>query len=637
MLPDDFDWEVYISINDDVKQCFPTEELATNHYLSDGIKQNRIYKTNNVPDDFNWESYLILNPDVFNHYKDKLGAIQHFELFGYNEGRQRTLLDSDIPEDFCWMIYLYYNPELKQVITSEIEAKSHYITEGKEANLKYIYLDSEVPEDFDWVCYTEINTDLKQSFNSKLLAQFHYIITGKNEQRIYKFNHTPDDFDIKSYLELNPSIHEKYKINEYTVKIHYDVIGHPQKLPYKLNTTNIPVDFDCEKYIELNPDLQQTCSSDILCKQHYINYGIYQNRNFKENNNDRNNSFNSYPFLFHKYLLNITQEKKTIDYDIIFETKFVTPSTIVAHLHCYNINKFREFFTDEYIVPISEYCSHIIITYSIGNNIVDLPKKNVTCIKTDNRGMDIGGKYICIDFLKTRKYKYDSILFLHSKTDNYMRRLYWDPLVKNIRKITRYVIKNKEFGIFVPPLIYMGDYATIVYKDNFVNPDNVISKWNFGNSLYMNDIDRYFNYDPANFLFPEGNCFVATREIAENLYGNTNLYNLLNDNLTMDAAWVKSLYGSRGFHIGNNIQEIYDFFKKEGNNTNVFSNNIAWGAGHKGHADNMYEHSYERIVFKVVQHVGLKIKIMSLNTDTNYIKQLEDINDKINNIIKPIE
>ena len=43
MLPDDFDWEVYISINDDVKQCFPTEELATNHYLSDGIKQNRIY------------------------------------------------------------------------------------------------------------------------------------------------------------------------------------------------------------------------------------------------------------------------------------------------------------------------------------------------------------------------------------------------------------------------------------------------------------------------------------------------------------------------------------------------------------------------------------------------------------------
>ena len=74
MLPDDFNWETYISINEDVKLCFPTEELATKHYLTDGIKQKRMYKMNNVPEDFDWESYLILNPDVYNHVKKELAA-----------------------------------------------------------------------------------------------------------------------------------------------------------------------------------------------------------------------------------------------------------------------------------------------------------------------------------------------------------------------------------------------------------------------------------------------------------------------------------------------------------------------------------------------------------------------------------
>ena len=56
----------------------------------------------------------------------------------------------------------------------------------------------------------------------------------------------------------------------------------------------------------------------------------------------------------------------------IFKSEWNYPSTIVAHLHCYNINKFKDFYTEEYMNPISEFCSNIIITYSIGNNIVDV-------------------------------------------------------------------------------------------------------------------------------------------------------------------------------------------------------------------------------------------------------------------------
>ena len=89
-----------------------------------------------------------------------------------------------------------------------------------------------------------------------------------------------------------------------------------------------------------------------------------------------------------------------------------------------------------------------------------------------NIGMDIGGKYVCSYFLKQNKVSYDYILFLHSKTDNALRKLYWEPLILNLKEIYADIKKNK-IGIFVPPLIYMGDYANIIYKDHFIEPQNI--------------------------------------------------------------------------------------------------------------------------------------------------------------------
>jgi hypothetical protein len=214
-----------------------------------------------------------------------------------------------------------------------------------------------------------------------------------------------------------------------------------------------------------------------------------------------------------------------------------------------------------------------------------------------------------------------------------MRKLYWDPLMNNLEKIHKSIRKDKTIGIYVPPLIYMGDYATIIYKDHFVNPANVTCKWNFGNSLYMNDIDKYFHYDSKNYIFPEGNCFVCNSQIANALYGNKILYNLLNNKTTLDITWIKSLYGNRGFDTGNTIQEIYSFFRNYNHQPKLYPNNIAWGAGHDGHADNMYEHSFERIVFKVVQQLQFKIKIMPFQNDTAYITKLQQYNDTVNTLL----
>ena len=70
-LPDDFDWKIYILLNEDIKNFNETQ--AKNHYITFGFYENRKYKNNiifeintknkdlkieneykNLPGDFDW-------------------------------------------------------------------------------------------------------------------------------------------------------------------------------------------------------------------------------------------------------------------------------------------------------------------------------------------------------------------------------------------------------------------------------------------------------------------------------------------------------------------------------------------------------------------------------------------------------
>jgi len=260
---------------------------------------------------------------------------------------------------------------------------------------------------------------------------------------------------------------------------------------------------------------------------------------------------------------------------------------------------------------------------------------NMAFIRTSNVGMDIGGKFVCMNYLQKHKVDYKHILFLHSKQDDAMRKSYWEPLLLNMAQIMRSIQNDEHIGIFVPPLIFMGDYANIIYKDHFIDPNNVTCKWNMGNGFYMNDLDGHCGFQSKNFLFPEGNCFISNKAIADMLYGDASKYNLLNTNVSFDAVWVKSFYGGRMLKdVGQNIREIFRFFRSHRSRERIYPNNLAWGAGHKGHADNMYEHSYERIVFKVVQKLGYTVKIMPWLKTSDYLATLERYNQMVNQLLE---
>ena len=100
---------------------------------------------------------------------------------------------------------------------------------------------------------------------------------------------------------------------------------------------------------------------------------------------------------------------------------------LVGHLHCYNIDQFEPFY-QSYMEEILNYCKLVVVTYSVGNPGKIIVRDNMVIIQCQNIGMDIGGKYVCSYFLKQNKVSYDYILFLHSKTDNALRKLYWNLL-----------------------------------------------------------------------------------------------------------------------------------------------------------------------------------------------------------------
>jgi hypothetical protein len=100
VLPEDFNWKVYVKINKDV---INNKNEAINHYLKHGINENRIYKidSNLLPTDFSWRDYLELNPDLI-ELSSKIEAQHHYLKNGIKENRsykKTDLFDDSISEN----------------------------------------------------------------------------------------------------------------------------------------------------------------------------------------------------------------------------------------------------------------------------------------------------------------------------------------------------------------------------------------------------------------------------------------------------------------------------------------------------------------------------------------------------------
>jgi hypothetical protein len=61
-------------------------QSCVQHYLQHGIKENRIYKFDNLPNDFNYINYIKINHDLIGY--SQLQATSHYLQHGIKEKRK---------------------------------------------------------------------------------------------------------------------------------------------------------------------------------------------------------------------------------------------------------------------------------------------------------------------------------------------------------------------------------------------------------------------------------------------------------------------------------------------------------------------------------------------------------------------
>jgi glycosyltransferase involved in cell wall biosynthesis len=128
------------------------------------------------------------------------------------------------------------------------------------------------------------------------------------------YKNLPKDFDSNLYIELNEDLQH---LTDTEAKNHYINYGINENRVY--NYKSLPNDFDSKVYIELNKDLHHL--TDNEAKLHYLKNGIYECRQYKYENTMNN-------IEYYEFGVNIIYSKSTNGLNKLFE-----------HLHKYLINE----------------------------------------------------------------------------------------------------------------------------------------------------------------------------------------------------------------------------------------------------------------------------------------------------------
>ena len=329
-----------------------------------------------------------------------------------------------------------------------------------------------------------------------------------------------------------------------------------------------------------------------------LNYD-YQIEINKQLTNNQKQIIKQTPHLFHKVILNLVDINKEISYTII--KSHLLDKKFISHLHCYDIDKF-DFFFKEYIYKIYKL-TDIIITFCQGDpgNI----KLNVNILKIPNKGMDIGGKFCAMKYLNDLNYKFNFILFLHSKTHDIIRKNWFGNIEQNLELVE---VNNDNVGGYFPETIFTGDNSCLLWFNKVLASEQKIQSslknLNHYNQLYLNEIQNYLNISKTTITcFPEGNCYVLKREIANKMFTDPILYNILNTKTSFDYNWFKINYN---INI-NNILTCYELKKEK----SLCGNNLEFKTKNKTLPDCMIEHVFERMVFQIIKSMNLDIKLLT--------------------------
>jgi hypothetical protein len=400
-------------------------------------------------------------------------------------------------------------------------------------------------------------------------------------------------YDIikKSRIVLN--IHFKGESLLETARIH-DCITHSTPLIISEESIDMDTMEEYKEIVKFVPVIKEDLSNmdeliegiqKLLINGDVDNTRLVAERKMQDMIKKRFNYFKiyKYPSLFHKYLLGISTPNKPITYELIQPTPDKTVNKLFAHLHCYDISKFNEIYS-EYIEKICSFFK-VVITYSIGkNNIND---KRFVIIKIPNKGMDIGAKFCMVQYLNDNNISYEYIFFLHSKSNIETRRKYFLPLIENLNE--GFIDNINNYDGYFPDIQWQinGNKLKMISG----NPKFANSNLPERNLENINDLLGYLGCENRTNRFVEGNVYILSKKIVERLFGDKKLYNILNGPDDFDYNWVRKRYGLSG-----GVNNVYNDFKTK---------NLP--PRDKLSYDGYTEHAFERVVLNCVDESKIKI------------------------------
>ena len=353
--------------------------------------------------------------------------------------------------------------------------------------------------------------------------------------------------------------------------------------------------------------------------------------------------------LFHKQNLGLIRPFITYEERIHGNTRGGQKVDMVAHLHCYDLSRFGEIY-GEYLERIREFSSMIIITYSIsdgeGDVDINITLAHTVLLKVPNYGYDIGAKFSAIKYLRDIFQRYEYILFLHSKSCEYTRRIYFNSLINNLscvrEKCGAGAGAEVEVGVggFFPPTIHRGNDIAIIYDNKYLFKNDLsysLYHQPINNRLYVDELLEYLYPESKNTagkrectIWSSGNCYILRREIAEKIFGDETLYGCLNAETDFDYNWVRLFYNIPH----DSIRFVYEYYREKG----LCGNNLEYRkktAGMKqGNHDMMVEHAFEHIIFRVIGREKMGIQIFPNEKNR---EQILELSREISNAFKIVE
>jgi hypothetical protein len=400
--------------------------------------------------------------------------------------------------------------------------------------------------------------------------------------------------DYQIYTSLYPQCFHLNYIDAYKHYLKYN-------LPSKLNKHDLQqlLIFDWDKYCS-NYNLNYKCKIKT-----YFHYKNNPNNIFFKKNWDlivkRNNQ------LFYKYELKLESPNSIIRYNL--QNYIPSKHKFALHIHCYNLSNLFKYFRE--IINLYRNRFDIYVTYIKSDTIIHT-NSYITLINISNKGLDIGGKFIFVQYLKDKNLEYDYVLFIHSKSSEEYRNMYLTPITNSLSYILNQIDKG-DIGGFFPPFIHMG-VKRLYWNDRYKNINNC--SWG-DNQYYLDLLLRYFNLKYNKYYFPESNFYILHKNVYNKIFGDYHIYNILNTPESFDYNWCQVEYGLNE----NTPIQVFNFCKENNLDMNYYKNYF-------GNRDYMIEHAIERIIFLIIYKLNMKIDV--LNPDINQKDNLEIINFIIN-------